>query len=194
MRKALVLFFLASMIGYAKGEPLKRFEVGFIVGGFEYGEAISPNDIRAECGGRFAFNLNQRIAFEYQMVFSRSDNYYDSSMQGSGHAKISIWHSDKQLINIFGIAGPGFIREQREYLGGLYDNLYKYRSIAVDYGGGLEISPHKRFSIRLDLTDFYAGQKLAEVESLRYRTTYPGSAERWWHHHLDFKAAIMFRF
>jgi hypothetical protein len=41
--KSSVFVFVTRMAGYASGEPLKRYEAGFVVGGFEYGEAISPN-------------------------------------------------------------------------------------------------------------------------------------------------------
>jgi hypothetical protein len=182
MRKALFLFFMASMIGYAKGEPLKKFEVGFVIGGFDYGEAISANDIRLEYGGRFVVNLHKRIALEYQMVFSGRDSYVDSSSQGSGHIKCNVWQSKKPLLKVFGIAGPGFIRERVEYIGGGYQHIEKYKSIGMDYGGGIEIVPDRRLALRLDLTDFYAGRKYAD------------DAPRFWHHHLDFKAALMFRF
>jgi hypothetical protein len=182
MRKALLLFFLASMIGYAKGEPLKRFEVGFVVGGFDYGEAISANDIRLEYGGRFVVNLHQHIALEYQMVFSGRDSIVDSSTMGIGHIKGNIWKSKNQLLTIFGIAGPCYIREQLKYYSGGFQHTDKYRSVGIDYGGGVEIAPKERFALRLDLTDFYAGIKYFEI------------APRFWHHHLDFKAALMFRF
>jgi len=182
MRKALFVFLLASMIGYANAEPLKRFEAGFVIGGFDYGEAISTRDIRAEYGGRVVVNLHQRIALEYQMVFSGRDSYYDSSFQGSGHIKCNVWQSGKQRFKVFGIAGPGFIREQWEYIGGGHHSINRYRSVGVDYGGGVEVAPDRRFAVRLDLTDFYAGKRYGE------------GAPRFWHHHLDFKTAFMVRF
>lgn len=194
MRKALFTFFIISMIGYAKGEPIKRFEIGFVLGSYNFGDVTSTNLMRAELGGRFAINLHQKIALEYQMTFSGRDIRFDSSSQGSGHIKYSVWRSERRLVDLFAIAGPGFTREETEYIGGLYHYIDKYRSLGVDYGGGIEVFPQEHLGIRFDLTDFYAGRKYASREDLRNDQTNPGYGPRRWDHHLDLKAGFMFRF
>jgi hypothetical protein len=99
------------------------------------------------------------------------------------------------ILSVFAIAGPGFMHEEVEEIGGTYHDLDIYRSIAFDFGGGIEVVPHRRWSLRLDLTDFYAGQKFVRTDSLRTGTSYtPPFSPRFWDHHLDFKSGVMFRF
>jgi hypothetical protein len=193
MRKTLFLFFIVSMVGYAKGETLRRFEIGFVASSFNFGDVTSTSEMRGEYGGRFVVNIHPRIALEYQMTYSGRDIRFDSSSRGSGHLKCNVWRSEKGLLNIFGVVGPGYMHEEAEYIGGLYHYIEKYRSIGVDYGAGIEVSPHKRFAIRLDLKDFYAG-KTYKTQNLRDSILTPQYGPRYWNHHLDLNAAFMFRF
>ena len=183
MRKIIPVLFVLACSRYLSGQPLDapRFEVGPVFGATTFGPAISSHDMRAAFGGRAVLNLHRRIAVEYQMAYFRSP-VSTSATQGSGHLKWKIWEEKSGILNIFTVLGPGFMREEDELIGGTYHDVYKYTSIAIDFGAGIEVVPHRRFSVRLDLTDFYAGTKFA------------GTSPRFWDHNLDFKAAIMCRF
>jgi hypothetical protein len=164
-----------------KADNPPRWETGFLFSVTTFGTAVSTQNIETGVGGRVAFNANRVLGFEYQMAYfpgAASDN---GKFQGSAHLKLTYRAEARRRINLFAIIGPGFLRESYTYIGGRGSSTYEYGSVALVYGGGMEIVPHRHLLIRLDLADFYAGKK------------YP-SGSRIWAHHLDFKPSVMLRF
>jgi hypothetical protein len=161
MRKIIGLIAFLVGTGYVSGEPLNtpRFELGPIIGSTAFGTAFAK-DMRFGLGARFALNLNPRFAIEYQMARIQGEPYYsaNSSTQGSGHVKWKFWRNRAGTINLFAVAGPGFMHQEDQYASE-HQIINKLRSIAIDYGGGIEVVPYRHVSIRLDCTDFYAGTK-----------------------------------
>ncbi|PYV07465.1 MAG: hypothetical protein DMG07_28830, partial [Acidobacteria bacterium] len=138
-------------------------------------------------GGRVTFNLHPIVGIEYQMAyFPGYGAGEDSKTQGSGHIKLTYRLEENRRLNVFAIVGPGFLHENFSYTGSIGHIVYRYRSVAVDYGVGLEILAHRRFLVRMDITDFYAGRKFLPFSPL--------AGSRSWDHHLDLKVAGMFRF
>jgi hypothetical protein len=187
MRAIIALtIFLASTGCILAGEPLDtpRIEMGPIIGSTAFGDKFA-GDMRFSLGGRFTLNLNPRFAIEYQMAWIQSDTSYptNSSTQGSGHLKYKVWRSNSRRFDIFAVVGPGFMHEEYQEFDQYVPSMQikgEIGAVAFDYGGGVEVIPHRRFAVRLDITDFSTGQKLV--------------TQRLWNHHLDIKGAVMFRF
>jgi hypothetical protein len=166
------MFVLTSVSGVcAEATELRKWEVGPFVTWTTFGTAISAGSISGGYGGRFTANLHPNVAVEYQMAHFPSSP--EEQVQGSGHLKVTYRKEASLKLNLFGIIGPGFLRESFHLSRG---ETREINSIALNYGAGLEIVPHPRASVRLDFTDFYApSAPLSE-------------------HHLDTKIAVMFRF
>jgi hypothetical protein len=165
---------LANESSGASDPKPPRWEAGPLISVITVGTAVSSREVQAGYGGRVTFNANRIVGFEYQMGYILG-HYYESMVQGSGHVKLTYRMEAKWKINIFGIIGPGFLREQQSYTGAIGHVINNYQSTAIDFGAGMEIVPHRHFLIRLDLTDFHGG------------TLSSGD-------HIDFKIGAMLRF
>jgi hypothetical protein len=177
---ALALFTVPALLqasdsgGGASDPKPPRWEAGPLISVITVGTAVSSRNVQAGYGGRVTFNAGRIMGFEYQMSYILA-HYYEAMVQGSGHLKLTYRMETNWKINLFGIVGPGFLREQQSYTGSIGHVVYNYQSAAIDFGAGMEIVPHRRFLIRLDLTDFHGG------------TLSAGD-------HIDFKIGAMFRF
>jgi hypothetical protein len=180
LKRVLGLFILVSGLPlriWAQSADVPVWEAGPLLSltGFGTG-ALSTGRVRVAYGGRITANVHRNAGIEYQMAFfpeleSRTD------VQGSGHLKLTFRAEQHYKLNFFAIAGPGFLHDRAR--GPRFQPIIS-TSVAFVYGGGLEVVPQRHYSIRLDLTDFYAGRHV--------------TFGRFWQHRLDFKTAIMIRF
>ncbi len=186
MKRIILLALVVSASqGSAVGQEPKtpRWEIGPFFTATTFGQAVSAGNFRAGYGGRLTINVHPNIGFEFQMAHFPVEWHgwpNNPALQGSGHVKLTYRAEQHRRVNVFAVIGPGFLRERESYMTGRGEVAYDYESFAIAYGGGIEIVPHGRLTLRCDIADFLA------------RETY--FFEPFWSHHFDLKTALMFRF
>jgi hypothetical protein len=97
-------------------------------------------------------------------------------VQGHGNIKFTFRGEHFQMLNVFAIAGPGFLHATDTCCGGHLSRDTATR-LTFNFEGGLEAVPNDRLGIRIEATDYF----------LHTGTHYPNTG-----HNLDVKLSFMF--
>jgi hypothetical protein len=159
--------FLLLPIESALAQPTKRVEIG-VQGTVLH---LAPNDTTSPgCGGRAAFYLTERLAFENEVNFFPTARYDvprgGRKLQLLVGPKLRLGLGD-EVVTAFVKARAGFIRfsEGRQAGGGCVlvypppEGCYRAASMAaIDLGGGLEARLAARSVLRIDVGDLIIRQ------------------------------------
>jgi hypothetical protein len=167
--------------GSLAAQSIPRWEIGpiFSYTSFRIG---SPSDEEraAGVGGRAVFNAHENVAAELEISgYPEVGAINGSGVHAAAHVKVTL-RREALGFNLFAMAGPGFLREELFCCSGNPVHRH-WTSLIWDVGGGIEMIPARRFSIRLDFKD---------VIQTREFTSVPSTQE----HGLDFTIGVMFRF
>ena len=160
MLAAFAVFAISCVSAAAQNVP--ESEVGFVFSLTRFSE-----EEEAGFGARFLHNYSRSFGFEYQGTFYGVDpsvNFY----QNSFNFKNTFRGEGRRKVNLFVVAGPGFLIEDRA-------SAASKTRFSVNVGGGLELVPERRMVIRVDLTDYVF---FARGDSIN---------------NFDFKLAVMYR-
>jgi hypothetical protein len=157
-RLSFVLLLLLGISGSVLAQMPPRFEVGTILACV----ADCNDHPNWGWGGRGAFNLTSVFAVEGQ-VFDHHPSRDTSPSDPLSRADIlttfdlkATWRLERRYkFNLFGTAGPGFIRTTKQLDNGLAGTTYTRDTLPlIDLGGGAEFVPLRNVAIRVDFTHF----------------------------------------
>jgi hypothetical protein len=137
-------------------------------------------------GARITVNLLDSIGVEYQFTrLEKADPDLRHPVYGSGHVRFSRRFEKRLKFNFFALAGPGFFNQHRSVgkLPGPSATRH-FRRFAFNAGGGVEIVPIRRASVRFDITDL-----ISHTVCFNFACDQVG-----YENNPDFKVGIMLRF
>jgi hypothetical protein len=130
---------------------------------FEIGPLVSWINLRAEesgfdavdlhrgAGGRFTLNVRRSFGIEAEIV-----GYPNSPApviwRTAGNLKVTARKEQSARINLFGLAGIGFMKQTR-FKEGIGFRESTSHGPLFNFGGGIEYVPDQRIAIRFGLTD-----------------------------------------
>jgi hypothetical protein len=160
---------------------------------WEFGPSISmmsltelDNNRGFGFGARAVWNISEWLGTELQAARIReSTTHY----QSTANVKAT-WRLENSLrVNPFALAGVGGRRDTSlvPYPAGLGFLGPPQNSVALRFGGGIEVVPHKRLSIRLDASNLASRVPSASGSGGAF------APARWWNR-LDVSLSTMVRF
>ena len=177
------------------GQEVARWELGPSVSMISLQELDSNRAFGF--GGRAVWNMSELLGTELQFArFSRTDSEIQPAFRKHQQIHLQLtasvkgtWRLENSLrVNPFALAGIGGRRDTSRftYPGVTGDFGLRQNSIALRFGGGIEIIPHKRLSLRLDATKL--ASRVPSVSGSRGSFT----PARWWNR-LDISLSTMVR-
>jgi len=172
-------------------EEVPRGEIGVSYELFQAAHANSPlGNIqfdRKTSGFSFrgTYNVNRWAAIESTFGFQPSLDVVTigglppGSVLTSSDASLNLFHNewkfkgtarqgDHDQLGLFAFAGPGWLRgDPNATLEPLVGN--SFTKLTFEFGAGFEYYPHRKFGIRLDLSDLVA--KLGTINGFKQNTT-----------------------
>ena len=154
------LLLSASQVARAQSET-PRFEIGIQFTALRLREfRILDARTKSGFGGRFTYNITNKIAVEAEGNYFGNDDYFGDHRltQGLFGVKAGV---RRRRVGMFGKARPGFLRFKDRLVCGIPEGCPSVPSppffisyaFAFDLGGVVEFYPSRRISIRTDIGD-----------------------------------------
>jgi hypothetical protein len=156
---AAVLFFFCLGLPAARAQQeYSRVELGGEFAAFR-GVSNAQQDVAffPGLGGRFAYNVNRRVAFEAQVDGTTGKMPADLKLQGgraiSGAFGVRAKILESRRFAVFGLLRPGFLYSTAVGHGEApFSDRRREAFFALNLGGGVEYYPSLRWILRFDIT------------------------------------------
>ena len=145
-------------------ENLQASHANSLLGGLNFGRRASGVNFRA------TININRWAAVETTFGFQPDLNVETvggapAISRGFGGAEFNVLHNeykfkatarqgDKDQLGIFAFAGPGWVHADPNSV--LEPLVGSFTKSTVEFGGGVEYYPHRKFGLRVEVSDLIA--------------------------------------
>ncbi|MEK6282351.1 MAG: outer membrane beta-barrel protein [Acidobacteriota bacterium] len=219
---ALCLFFNNNQITAQSKTP--KYEIGAQFSLFRFSDLDLDRGVTEPgFGGRFTYNINDRLAVEAEMNFFPKERRVEEVIFGFGGEVLQGGHKTqglfgikagarKKRIGVFGKVRPGFVhfsRFEREGFACILEvqcppnppPRFSETDFALDLGGVVELYPARRVVVRLDIGDTIIHSNSGELIVLPGSRQFPNgtrrsvrNAVRSTSHNLQFSVGVGLRF